>query len=574
MTSTTSYFTKSLPKRRNITGSPDQAFNMNSTCKGYYNYILRGITAGTIAAIGTLSHESNNFIYLFAPQIHRDLGGKPLGIIGNASNKMSKFSCVYIKLTNLKYFPYIESTTTMDTHLKHTKVTPLDPEHLKFTKDFKGFTRGTLLPVFFLIYFGQDTPQGSIASDKEKSALAKLDRGYGLWVETASKAIDKIDKIEIVMDAYSAIDNMTEEVFYKKHLYGHYNKKDSLFVAKGPCGAITTVQSDAYPMEAKAIKKIFLPAPQTPPQQVPAMASALTLQLSANIEKEVVVKTSIHNFRLLHICGKIDQASTAFGNLSYPTFSTGMEVVLGQPHASRSSSLSDLLHQTLATTREQDIFSIRLTPISLFHVPKALTGHLLTGNYAIHEADSLNNEAQAVNPSAFLPQRNPALVNREANKDLHARSKKTMDVLDNHKTKTSTSIARIGTIQDIADCTSLCVNSDTVSMAMFSPEGPQPLYRQFLMMFIMTVNNRNWVDWFAKNGGNMPNLHWHLYVFLKRIFNELTGFAKDFGNVNVISKERLITNLDTRFLTRALRIMRAFIDQIDLAQSTNLPITI
>ncbi len=72
----------------------------------------------------------------------------------------------------------------------------------------------------------------------------------------------------------------------------------------------------------------------------------------------------------------------------------------------------------------------------------------------------------------------------------------------------------------------------------------------------------------------MPNLHWHLYIFFKRIFNELVGFAKDFGNVNVISKERLITNLDTRFLTSALRIMRAFIDQINLAQSMNLPITI
>jgi hypothetical protein len=72
----------------------------------------------------------------------------------------------------------------------------------------------------------------------------------------------------------------------------------------------------------------------------------------------------------------------------------------------------------------------------------------------------------------------------------------------------------------------------------------------------------------------MPNLYWHLYVFLKRIFNKLAGFAKDFGNVNVISKERPITDLNTRFLTTALRIMREFIDQIDLAQSTNLPITV
>ncbi len=90
-----------------------------------------------------------------------------------------------------------------------------------------------------------------------------------------------------------------------------------------------------------------------------------------------------------------------------------------------------------------------------------------------------------------------------------------MDILDNHKTKTSTSIARIGTMQDMADLTSLCVNSDTVSMTMFSPKGPQSLYHQFLIMFIMTVNNCDWVDWFAKNGGNMPNLHWHLYVFLR-----------------------------------------------------------
>jgi hypothetical protein len=116
--------------------------------------------------------------------------------------------------------------------------------------------------------------------------LAKLGRGYGLWVETASEAIDKFDKIEIVMDAYSAIDSMTEEAFYKKHFYCHYDKENSLFIAKGPCCAITTVQSNAYPMEAKETKKIFLPAPQAPPQQVPATASAPTLQLSADIEKK------------------------------------------------------------------------------------------------------------------------------------------------------------------------------------------------------------------------------------------------------------------------------------------------
>jgi hypothetical protein len=36
----------------------------------------------------------------------------------------------------------------------------------------------------------------------------------------ASKAIDKFNEIKIVMDAYSAIDNMTEEAFYKSTSMG------------------------------------------------------------------------------------------------------------------------------------------------------------------------------------------------------------------------------------------------------------------------------------------------------------------------------------------------------------------
>jgi hypothetical protein len=86
------------------------------------------------------------------------------------------------------------------------------------------------------------------------------------------------------------------------------------------------------------------------------------------------------------------------------------------------------------------------------------------------------------------------------------------------------SSSRIGTMQNVEDFTSLCVNSDTIVMGMFSTEGPQPLYRQFLLTFIKTVNSRDWADWFAKNGGNMPGLHWHLYIFLKRIFNLLADF--------------------------------------------------
>jgi hypothetical protein len=45
-----------------------------------------------------------------------------------------------------------------------------------------------------------------------------------------------------------------------------------------------------------------------------------------------------------------------------------------------------------------------------------------------------------------------------------------------------------------------------------------------------------------------------------------------FGNVNVVTGGHPIAELDTRSLTKALRVMKAFITQFDLAQSMNSPI--
>jgi len=163
----------------------------------------------------------------------------------------------------------------------------------------------------------------------------------------------------------------------------------------------------------------------------------------------------------------INPESTTFGTIAYSTFSQGMKIVISQPHASRAGALSDLYRQALKDARDSDIFSIRSKAVTLKHISKSMTTHILTGNSTTEEAASLNNEAHAIDPSVFLPQKNTTLVNREAGKDLHARSENAMDVLDSHKSKTATSIARIGTMQDVDDFTSLCVNSDTVMMACF-----------------------------------------------------------------------------------------------------------
>ena len=577
MSSIATHFTKTFPKRVDITGSPEQAFHMLENRDNYYKYLIGGVSAGTIVAFGTIA-PGGTFQYLYAPQVHHDLGGNPVGFVGNSSNKMGEFSCVYISLSDFKYFPVVEAATSMNELLKHTEVTPLASAHLTYTRDFKDLTdpvRGTFLPNFFIVYFGQEIPQGNISSDDEKTAMAKMGLGYDLWVRTVSDVIENIDDIDVIMDAFGVVDDLPQVDFYKKYFYASYDGVISMGVARAPYGTITTVPSDDYPKEVIDIKKIFFAQPTLPPMavQVPA-SSAVTLQLPADIEKEVVAKDGINKLNLFHICGMIDPDSTSFGSIAYPTFSQGMEIVISQPRASRAGALSDLYRQALHSARESDIFSIRSKAVTLKHVSKAMTTHILTGNFATEETGGLNNEASAICPSVCLPQKNTALISREASKDLHARSENAMDVLDSHKLKTTTSIARIGTMQDVDDFTSLCVNSDTIMMAMFSTEGPQPLYRQFLLMFVKMVNSRDWADWFAKTGGHMPGLHWHLYIFLERIFNLLADFSKNFTNINIVSMGRPISELDTTSLTKALRVMKAFITQVELAQSTNTPIVV
>jgi hypothetical protein len=130
-----------------------------------------------------------------------------------------------------------------------------------------------------------------------------------------------------------------------------------------------------------------------------------------------VAKDGINKLKLFHICGTINPESTSFGTLSFSPFSKGMDLVVNQPRAGGAGALSDLLCQSLAIAREEDTFNIRSTAVTLRHVSKSMTAHMLSGNFTTDKAVSLDNEAHTIDPSVFLPQKNPALVNGEISRD-------------------------------------------------------------------------------------------------------------------------------------------------------------
>jgi hypothetical protein len=118
----------------------------------------------------------------------------------------------------------------------------------------------------------------------------------------------------------------------------------------------------------------------------------------------------------------------------------------------------------------------------------------------------LNNEANSIDLSLFLPQKNASMIDRECSNNT-ARSENNMDIADAHKYKENVAITRIGTMVDMTDFSSLCINCDTIISAIIDSSGPQPLYRQILLKFVNLMNNPDFDTWHAANKASMSSLH-------------------------------------------------------------------
>jgi hypothetical protein len=207
-------------------------------------------------------------------------------------------------------------------------------------------------------------------------------------------------------------------------------------------------------------------------------------------------------------------------------------------------------------------------------INKATALHLLQGNLATEGVILLNNKANSINLSLFLPQQNTSMIDREHSNDLTTCSENNMDVANDYKSKTNIAITCIGTMVDMTNFSSLCIICNTIISAIADSAGPQPLYHQILLKFINLMNNPDFDAWHAATKGSMPSLHWHVYSFLERIFNLFAKFAMDFGNVNIMTGLHQSAKLNTKPLVKALMVLKAFKHQLTLVQSTNSPIPI
>jgi hypothetical protein len=139
---------------------------------------------------------------------------------------------------------------------------------------------------------------------------------------------------------------------------------------------------------------------------------------------------------------------------------------------------------TLKFAKQQDNTNIRSSIVSIRVIPKVLASQIIQGNFATEKVTSLKLEANSVKPSVFLPQRNKCLIDRELINKMKATSKNIMDFTDSHKTKGKTAITCIGSMQNMTDFSSLCINMDTIITTICSNKEPQPVLWQILLNFV------------------------------------------------------------------------------------------
>ncbi len=144
----------------------------------------------------------------------------------------------------------------------------------------------TLIPNFFITYFGQDLPHGNISDDEIKAKLVRLGTGYELWADTANDAIKKRDNTLSVMEEIKTPESI------KKHFDPNQDAKSfPVATSNGPFGAMTLVQLDDYPVAACVIKDLFQLSPQAIAPTLASFApSDVMLHLPAEAYKESEAK--------------------------------------------------------------------------------------------------------------------------------------------------------------------------------------------------------------------------------------------------------------------------------------------
>lgn len=149
----------SKPKHPELQGSGDQVIIIDNIA----TKLIALIEAGNVFTLGVVDQEMN-MIYLVNPQIHYNLVGDPIKIIGNMSDCKGEFTQVRITISALCVFTSIKKKE--DHNLPAVLSEILDPKLLDGTDWHNHQDKDTLAvvvcPIWILFYHGDPLAYGKL----------------------------------------------------------------------------------------------------------------------------------------------------------------------------------------------------------------------------------------------------------------------------------------------------------------------------------------------------------------------------------------------------------------------------
>ena len=566
MTSGMPKYTDLYPKRADVTGSHEQAFGLNTKVT---QTIINAIKANTVAAIGTVAAGSLQVQYIFAPKIFTKPDGTPVSIIGNASNVLGEFALTSLSLSSITLFPCI-SQKEDGCALSQGKDLPKDL--LKDTSWHEGeeIFVCVALPNIFFIYYGQAIPMGCISSDTTKAAFANLGPGYATWIATAADSIVDNDDIHKVFDNGSAAHGNRFDSFVAEYFTNDRAKSGLPITRAAPTITLTSVQSDEYQAIAMDIKKEYFKA--SPQGVISQAATTVIVQHSGKIGKKAEAVKGLQKLFLFHVCAKIDFTSGVVSNVVLAEHFKGMQLVMANERSAQASAFSDVVRTGLGVVKQNDFTDIRSREMSLKNISKAVSGHFILGNLSTVSITGTQAEPNSIDVTAFYPQRNQTMIDADLRQDLASRMEEGLDVAETQRSKAGTSMKVIGRVTDVKDITSLLINICTVMMVVTSSDSPKPLLHQILSKIMALTINSEWEEHMTTCGGSIPNVHLLLLSYVDRIWVCFAKFALDFNNINVVTENRPLADLDLSEINKAVAVFLALVEELKRAQAQGVPL--
>lgn len=219
-----------------------------------------------------------------------------------------------------------------------------------------------------------------------------------------------------------------------------------------------------------------------------------------------------------------------------------------------------MLQQAVDMSKSNDVTSIYSTLTSLHIVQRPMATNLLMGNVQASPVADLWSETNLLDGTAFMGQYDPVQVERLRRVAQKEKAQETTDVPESRRTPPKTYMEKVGCIQTTEHFKSLTVNHSNIIAACVNVKDMEdvgaPCLHLQLNKFFIQLMGAEFQNWERLENGGGDHIHLTLFKYWDAAQLNLSKFATNFQNINVMESGRPASELDVSSLKKAVAVTK------------------